>query len=85
MDKLRQLIREAIKAENEAYKGLDRYSAGAIAADQVAKEKPFKALIGIIARELVKMESEEAFDTIDRLMLYLKDAKADIEYKDSLK
>jgi len=48
-----------------------------------ANFKPFKALIGTIANELIKMESEEALDTINRLMLYLKDAKATIEYKSS--
>jgi hypothetical protein len=45
--------------------------------------KPQTDLIGIAAHTLKDMSAEEAIDAIDRLMLYLKDAKADIEYKDS--
>lgn len=43
--------------------------------------EPQTDLIGIAARTLKDMSAEEAIDAIDRLMLYLKDAKADIEYK----
>ena len=50
--------------------------------NEVAKEKPFRALIGTISMELAKLEPEEALDTIDRLILYLGD-KATL-YKDSL-
>jgi len=49
------------------------------------KVEPQTDLIGIAAHTLKDMNTEEAIDAIDRLMLYLKDAKADIEYKDSLK
>ena len=45
--------------------------------------EPQTDLIGIAAHTLKDMSKEEAIDAIDRLMLYLKDAKADIEYKDS--
>ena len=37
-------------------------------------------LIGIAAHTLKDMNAEEAIDAIDRLMLYLKDKKADIEF-----
>tara|TARA_Y100000385_G_scaffold216318_1_gene225262 strand:+ start:398 stop:598 length:201 start_codon:yes stop_codon:yes gene_type:complete len=37
-------------------------------------------LIGIAAHILKDMNAEEAIDAIDRLMLYLKDKKADIEF-----
>jgi hypothetical protein len=43
--------------------------------------EPQTDLIGIAAHTLKDMSAEEAIDAIDRLMLYLKDAKADIEYK----
>ena len=43
--------------------------------------EPQTDLIGIAAHTLKDMSKEEAIDAIDRLMLYLKDAKADIEYK----
>jgi len=43
--------------------------------------EPQTDLIGIAAHTLKDMSTEEAIDAIDRLMLYLKDKKADIEYK----
>ena len=51
--------------------------------EEVNEVEPQTNLIGIAARTLKDMNTEEAIDAIDRLMLYLKDAKADIEYKDS--
>ena len=51
--------------------------------EEVNEVEPQTDLIGIAARTLKDMNTEEAIDAIDRLMLYLKDAKADIEYKDS--
>ena len=51
--------------------------------EEVNEVKPQTDLIGIAAHTLKDMSAEEAIDAIDRLMLYLKDAKADIEYKDS--
>lgn len=42
--------------------------------------EPQTELIGIVAHTLKDMSAEEAIDAIDRLMLYLKDAKADIEF-----
>ena len=43
--------------------------------------EPQTDLIGIAAHTLKDMSAEEAIDAIDRLMLYLKDAKADIHNK----
>ena len=49
--------------------------------EEVNEVEPQTDLIGIAAHTLKDMSAEEAIDAIDRLMLYLKDAKADIEYK----
>ena len=43
------------------------------------KVEPQTDLIGIAAHTLKDMNAEEAIDAIDRLMLYLKDKKADIQ------
>ena len=52
-----------------------------IVEEEVNEVEPQTDLIGIAAHTLKDMSAEEAIDAIDRLMLYLKDAKADIEYK----
>ena len=48
--------------------------------EEVNEVEPQTDLIGIAAHTLKDMSAEEAIDAIDRLMLYLKDAKADIEF-----
>ena len=49
--------------------------------EEVNEVEPQTDLIGIAAHTLKDMSAEEAIDAIDRLMLYLKDAKADIQNK----
>ncbi|MCP4803286.1 MAG: hypothetical protein GY891_10645 [Bacteroidetes bacterium] len=51
-----------------------------IVEEEVNEVEPQTDLIGIAARALKDMSEEEAIDAIDRLMLYLKDAKANIEF-----
>ena len=48
--------------------------------EEVNEVEPQTDLIGIAAHTLKDMNAEEAIDAIDRLMLYLKDAKANIEF-----
>ncbi len=51
-----------------------------IVEEEVNEVEPQTDLIGIAAHTLKDMNKEEAIDAIDRLMLYLKDAKANIEF-----